>query len=739
MLITSIVVRTKRTLNNALRYLGQRFISGHGLKRHRVVQEASAPLFEALEPRVLMSGSVLASVAKGNLIIQGDAAANAIVLDQIGLDADQVRISGVSSTDINGQSEPIVLSGVTRSVYILPGGGDDTVTMNDLVVAGNVWIADMDGANDFMLNNVNVRYNLLVNNASDSDTTSTTLTNTIIRRSLVILPSTSSQNIVLSSVDVRGGAKILSGDGADLLTIDDSYFHRGVKISTNEGNDVVEIDVQGDPVGPPTVFDGPLSIALGGGDDTLQIGQFGQPGNNAILNHRVRFDGGNDYDTLLDNGSSSSLTSGRRIKHFQSTEGPAETIAPTVTSTNPVNGAMGVAASAPVAATFSELMDMSTINAATFLLTGPGMTSVTGMVTYLDNTATFTPSSNLAPETLYTGTITTGARDLAGNPLAGDYVWTFMTADTTAPTVTITVPVNSATNVEQDTTVAATFSEMMDPLTITAANFTLAGPGGGALAGSLSYDALSNTAIFTPANHLARNTLFTATVTTGVRDVAGNPLASNFVWTFMTADNTAPTVTSTDPANNAANVALNKKIAATFSESMDMSTITTDNFMLTGPGMTSVAGTVSYVGTTATFTPSIDLAVDTVYTATITTGVHDAAGNPMASSYVWTFMTGNSADATAPTVSSTSPANNAMGVALNKKVAATFSESMDPMTITDATFSLTGPGMTPVVGMVTYVGNTATFMPSSNLAPATMYTATITTGAEDLAGNPVSR
>ncbi|MFH1628039.1 MAG: ice-binding family protein [Pseudomonadota bacterium] len=94
-------------------------------------------------------------------------------------------------------------------------------------------------------------------------------------------------------------------------------------------------------------------------------------------------------------------------------------------------------------------------------------------------------------------------------------------------------------------------------------------------------------------------------------------------------------------------------------------------------------------------------------------------------------------DTTAPTVSSTIPADIATDVAINRNITATFSEAMDPLTITTATFTLT-QGATPVPGAVTYVGTTATFNPTSNLAVSTVYTATITTGAKDLADNALA-
>ena len=192
----------------------------------------------------------------------------------------------------------------------------------------------------------------------------------------------------------------------------------------------------------------------------------------------------------------------------------------------------------------------------------------------------------------------------------------------------------------------------------------------------------------------------------------------------------APTVTSTAPVYSATGSPINTKILVTFSTAMDPSTITTGTFTLKH-GTTSDSGTVSYTGVTAIFIPSANLAANTIYTATITTGAKDSAGHPIAVDFVWSFTTGQLADTTAPTVISTSPV---LAVAVDSSVAATFSKAMDPSTITTSTFTLY-QGATSIAGTVAYAGITASFKPSSNLAINTTYTATITTGAKDLAGN----
>jgi Ice-binding-like/Bacterial Ig-like domain len=400
---------------------------------------------------------------------------------------------------------------------------------------------------------------------------------------------------------------------------------------------------------------------------------------------------------------------------------------PSVISAVPVNGASAVAVNSTISATFSEAMNPTTINAATFTVTGPGATPVAGAVTYAGVTATFTPTVALATSILYTATITTGAKDPTGAPLAANFVRTFTTAG--PPTVVSTVPVNGATAVGVNTTISATFSEAMNATTINAGTFTVTGPGATPVAGVVTYAGVIAT--FTPAVALVSSTLYTATITTGAKNPAGAALAANFVWTLTTA--APPTVVSTIPVNGATAVAVNTAISATFGAAMNPATITAATFTLTGPGATPVAGAVTYAGNTATFTPTGVLANSTVFTATITTGAKDPTGAPLATNFVWTFIT-----APAPTVVSTVPANGGTAVPVNTLVSATFSEAMNAATINAATFSVTGPGATPVAGVVTYAGVTATFTPTGVLANSTVFTATITTGAKDPTGAPLA-
>jgi Ice-binding-like/Bacterial Ig-like domain len=425
---------------------------------------------------------------------------------------------------------------------------------------------------------------------------------------------------------------------------------------------------------------------------------------------------------------------------------------PVVVSVTPANGAAAVPVSSLITATFNKAMNPQSINTSTFTVIGPGGAAVTGTVTYSGTTATFTPATLLAPSSLYTATVTTGATDAIGTTLASNFVWSFTTG--TIPTVISTNPVNGAINIPINRKITAIFSEAMNSATVTAAGvFSLTVTIGGAVVpGTATFVTANNTVIFSPTANLLPNTQYTATISTAAKSAAGNGLAANYVFGFTTgatADLTAPTIISTVPASAAVNVPTNQTITATFSKPMDPSTITasgTFTVAVAGVGGAAVAGTVSYAGTTATFKPTANLAASTQFTAKITTAAKDLSGNALGAGVApdpWNFTTGTGPNTTAPTITFTSPANAATGVALNKTVNATFSTAMDPLTITaPGTFTLAVAGVNgaAVTGTVTYDSQTniATFAPSANLTASTQYTATVTNSAKDLAGNALA-
>lgn len=197
-----------------------------------------------------------------------------------------------------------------------------------------------------------------------------------------------------------------------------------------------------------------------------------------------------------------------------------------------------------------------------------------------------------------------------------------------------------------------------------------------------------------------------------------------------------PTVTLTDPLNNAVDVDINQSIVSTFSEEMSAATINNASYSLK-QGSTVIAGTVSHSGTSATFNPTSDLDEGTSYTVVINTDAKNMKGVGLATDHSFSFTTGDALDIILPTVLTADPLANATGVARNKQVRITFSESMNASSINSTTFTLK-KGLVNVGGVVAYSGVTATYTPTLALEANTLYTAQISTGAKDLAGNALA-
>jgi hypothetical protein len=111
---------------------------------------------------------------------------------------------------------------------------------------------------------------------------------------------------------------------------------------------------------------------------------------------------------------------------------------------------------------------------------------------------------------------------------------------------------------------------------------------------------------------------------------------------FTTGDNMPPSVVAMSPDDADERVPLNKIITASFDELLDEATVTSDSFVVVGPGLLPVAGVLAYddIEGIVSFVPLLNFAPSTMYTVTITTAVTDFTGNPLAGEEVWSFTTG---------------------------------------------------------------------------------------------------
>ncbi|UCD39183.1 MAG: VCBS repeat-containing protein [Fidelibacterota bacterium] len=95
-------------------------------------------------------------------------------------------------------------------------------------------------------------------------------------------------------------------------------------------------------------------------------------------------------------------------------------------------------------------------------------------------------------------------------------------------------PAQNALHVPLDATISVTFSEDINPASISAQTFIVRGSYTGTLSGSYSYSSVTQTAVFTPATPLMVGEHMSATLTQGIQTPMGDPLLSAYTWSFTT-------------------------------------------------------------------------------------------------------------------------------------------------------------------------------------------------------------
>src|SRR3990167_2210770 len=211
-----------------------------------------------------------------------------------------------------------------------------------------------------------------------------------------------------------------------------------------------------------------LTVMLKGTDEITPDITITSPEDDALLNTPSITVTGNASDSIswiksvTVNGTSTGLTGGTYTSDIQLTEGqntitamatdtapitvPLDPAPPAVTSATPVDNDTRIPVNTTITATFSEEIDASAITTTTLTVNSETSCTVSGSVTNNGNTATFTPSDNLSYNTTYTVTIKSGnnrVKDLAGNALTEDYVWSFKTES--GLEITITKPQDGET------------------------------------------------------------------------------------------------------------------------------------------------------------------------------------------------------------------------------------------------------------------------------------------------------
>ena len=312
----------------------------------------------------------------------------------------------------------------------------------------------------------------------------------------------------------------------------------------------------------------------------------------------------------------------------------ADIVAPRAISITPADGAVDVDPNTSVQVTFSEAVARNTIGATTMVLTGPsGALAGTYQFSDGDQRVTFVPADPLALNTTYTLRLTTSIADVAGNPLATEVTSAFTTIqpDHTAPMVVNVAPNPGAVNVPVTASVLITFSEPLDPASVTTTSATLAPLGSPALAATVTLSADGLTLAVVPNAVLAPLTAYRVTVTTAVTDLLGNALAAPFISGFTTeaADHVGPRLIELAPADGASGVSVRPVVRARFDEAILRSSVHDNALVLLDASSQSVAAVVGFEDgdRTLTLQPLANLEFDASYTIALTGTPTDVFGN----------------------------------------------------------------------------------------------------------------
>ncbi len=624
--------------------------------------------------------------------------------------------NGLTKVPINAQivvsfSEPVngeSLAGVTLSA------NGSTVGLSDVLSAGSQLLTITPAAGLLP----NTTYTLTVNGVADQsgNAMTTPVTSTF----------TTSGTADLTPLTITTVAPASGATGVPVNTQIRVAFSKGVDVVSLAGGNLV---LYPNSIGSSYPVPGTLSVSSDGTNVTFK------PTAN-LLAETVYCTYVNGVVDLEGQSLSSSTYQG-----CFTTGGSSQSSGPSVVLVSPGNSATGVAVNSVVEVGLNEAVSSVSVGQGAITLTAGGQ-AVAGTVTMpTATTLLFTPASSLAVSTAYTVTVG-GFTDLAGSAATG-FTSGFTTGSSptpvkTGPTVIVT-PASNATNIAVTTTVVATFSAAVNPLTVTSSTFQVSS--------TSNYDTVAGTysvsgavATFTPLSPLPGSSTIRV-YESGVQDLAGNTASSSNTTftTAATADTTVPTVVMVTPSNGQTGVGLNGQVVVAFSKSMNPSTLTTSTIaLLAGDVKQNFSPSLSADNRTLTLT-GLSLPGSTVVTLAISSGATDLSGNALAN-YTSQFTTAAAFDTTHATVVSQRPGTGATNVLTTASPVVLFlNKPLNVSTISGNTVQVTQNGQL-VSGTLAVVGNgqTIEFTPSSAWTYGALVQVFLEATALDTSGNTVN-
>lgn len=318
-----------------------------------------------------------------------------------------------------------------------------------------------------------------------------------------------------------------------------------------------------------------------------------------------------------------------------------------------------------------------------------------------------------------------------------------------------TTPLNKATGVRVGSDIVLNFNE---PVIAGTGNIQIRRASDNAVVQTIAVGDTSqvtfagNKVTINPAADLADGTKYYVVMASGViTDRTGTAYAGLTLPTqlgFQTEDIHAPQIVATSPSDNAIAVAADANLVLTFNEAVKAGSGTIKIWLTSNPGAPAftIAATdtryVTIAGNRVTINPASDLSTSVNdYYVTIDAGAFkDLFDNPFAGIADATTFNFTTRDGVAPTLTSSTPADNATGVKPSDSIVLTFSEAVQAgsgyILIRNANLTTARQISVSDISQVTFAGNTVTIRPSVPLAEQTAYCVTMASGViKDLAGN----
>jgi hypothetical protein len=317
-----------------------------------------------------------------------------------------------------------------------------------------------------------------------------------------------------------------------------------------------------------------------------------------------------------------------------------DTTKPYVVSFSPADGLRDVAIGTPITVDFSE--NVRSDNLPSYITIKNSKGFIVPKRTEYDNVtyrATLIPVEPLAYSTLYIVIVTQLIQDLAGNSLVRAVQWTFNTThEAIPPEVRSTTPASGVEEVTINATVTVLFSEAMD---LTTLSLEMRDPTDTPVIGNLSKSEDLMSMSFKPLFALAYGTVYKVTVPRTCKDLVGNPMRADYVFTFTAQlEKIKPRVIKLEPIDGSVLVPRETPVIVGFSEPMNATSLSGCVKVTLSTGIevptTPFYSQIEYV---LTIRPDQALRYQTLYTVTVLMDAKDVAGNQLDREYVVTFTT----------------------------------------------------------------------------------------------------